>query len=98
MAIKEIVKKIIGGIASATGGYLVGDTLGRIIHDYIVYMPIREFSKYKWFDPQQYINLYNQYGAGLKDIMGFVLGVTGLGFSLLLYLELIGGNDETNKR
>ncbi|RLI18282.1 hypothetical protein DRO54_10320 [Candidatus Bathyarchaeota archaeon] len=93
-----VIKKIIGGIASGAVGYLVGDTLGKALHDLIVYMPIREFSKYQWFDPKQYIKLYNQYSVGLRDTMGLIMGITGLGISLLLYLELIGGRNGAYKR
>jgi len=84
------LKKLIGALFTTGAGYLVGDVTGKALHDWIAYLyPIKEFSKYSWFNAEQYIKLYNFYSNGLRDVFGLVFGIVGAGLSLACYIDLV---------
>ena len=84
------LKKLIGALFTTGAGYLVGDVTGKALHDWIAYLyPIKEFSKYAWFNASQYINVYNQYSNNLRDVFGLVFGIVGAGLSLACYIDLV---------
>lgn len=83
-------KKLIGALFSTGVGYYIGDSVGKSLHDFIAYLyPIREFSKYQWFNSEQYIKLYNYYSNGLRDVFGLVFGIVGAGLALACYVSLL---------
>ena len=84
------LKKLIGALFTTGAGYLVGDVTGKALHDVLAYLyPIKEFSKYQWFDVNQYIKLYNFYSNNLRDVFGLVFGILGTGLSLACYIDLV---------
>jgi len=84
------LKKLIGALFTTGSGYGIGYLTGLAIHDWIAYLyPIKEFSKYSWFNASQYINLYNQYSNGLRDVFGLIFGILGAGLSLACYASLL---------
>jgi len=87
---KVSLKKIIGGLFVSAIGYYIGDNFGKCLHDILAYLyPIKEFSKYSWFDAEQYIKLYNFYSNNLRDVFGLVFGIVGAGLSLACYIDLL---------
>jgi hypothetical protein len=84
------IKKLLGAIGSYSVGHITGAIFGKVLHDTIAYlMPIREFSKYSWFNATEYIKLYQKYSAGLDNLFMTVFGITGGGLALALYLSTI---------
>ena len=62
-----------------------------LIAEHIPYHVVKhkEFSKYSWFNAEQYIKLYNFYSNGLRDVFGLVFGIVGAGLSLACYVSLL---------
>ena len=62
------------GALGAYTGYITGLAL----HDLLAYIiPLGEFSKFSWFDPKEYVALYNHYSYGLDKLFGKVFGLVG---------------------
>lgn len=79
--------KVLKGIGIYSIGHATGAAFGKLLHDFIAYAyPIKEFSKYPWFNPQQYTNLYLQYSCGLENTFMWVFGITFGGLALASYL------------
>jgi hypothetical protein len=83
-------RKLLGAIGSYSVGHITGAMFGKALHDTLAYLiPIREFSKYSWFNASEYIKIYQHYSAGLDNLFMTVFGITGGVLTLALYLETI---------
>jgi hypothetical protein len=72
-------------------GHLTGSAFGKLLHDYLAYfLPIKEFGKYPWFNPSQYIDLYKQYSFSLDNLFMWTFGIAFGGLALAAYLEYLG--------
>jgi len=84
---KKTLAEILG-ISVLTGiTYKVGELFGKTLHNYLAYyMPIKMFGNYSWFNPEQYIKLYQQYSNGLDKTFGYIFGITFAGLFLASYV------------
>lgn len=85
---KKILLKTAVVLGSAALGYYIGYSLGVSLHDFLEVYPITKFGNESWFDPNLYINLYEKYSFGLRELFGKVFGITGMGIGSYFGYEI----------